>query len=244
MCVAEKYQKFVQLELSQQLDQPVDSESGQQALIKYQVEQLGLHMQVVLTLIPQEVIDNYTVMSPTAQPHDADSPDHGSPNQGGRRQQLDNKLLMVSHDESKNKEKNVQNKNDRQSRLQRRQEAKESKEKAAKTVKPTTAASKQTTAAGRKGVKHRGASGRGKKHDDDLDDDIKQRKGGHAAKDDDESDEDGEDVEGKTYTDEGEETEEQVDEQDMEDAQDSDDEADQASPSEGRRDNNLTDRAK
>ena len=81
MCVAEKYQKFVQLELSQPLEQPIESEAGQQAMIKYQVEQLGLHMQVVLSLIPQEVVDNYTVMSPSAQPHNPDSPDQASPNQ-------------------------------------------------------------------------------------------------------------------------------------------------------------------
>lgn len=72
MCVAEKYQKFLQIELSQRSEQQInagaiESEVDQQALIKYQVEHLGMNMKLMLSLIPQEVVDNYTVMSPSAQ---------------------------------------------------------------------------------------------------------------------------------------------------------------------------------
>lgn len=65
-----------------------------------------MNMKLMLSLIPQEVVDNYTVMSPSAQQADADSPDHGSPkqqqNQGhGKRQPMDNKLLMMCLDDNK-----------------------------------------------------------------------------------------------------------------------------------------------
>lgn len=158
MCVAEKYQKFLQIELSQPLEQQIaagaiGSEVDQQAVVKYQVDRLGMNMKLMLSLIPQEVVDNYTVMSPSAQAHNPESPDDGSPNephnQGtGKRQPLDNKLLMMCLDESKGKGgdllkgqsnnilKHSKPQNDRQSRLQRRQEAKESKEKATKHIKP------------------------------------------------------------------------------------------------------------
>ena len=84
MCVAEKYQKFLQIELSQPLEQQVHAganpgEVDQQAMIRYQVERLGMNMKLMLSLIPQEVVDNYQVMSPSAPPHDPDSPDHDSP---------------------------------------------------------------------------------------------------------------------------------------------------------------------
>lgn len=57
MCVAEKYQKFLQIELSQRSEQQInagaiESEVDQQALIKYQVEHLGMNMKLMLSLIP------------------------------------------------------------------------------------------------------------------------------------------------------------------------------------------------
>lgn len=165
MCVAEKYQKFLQIELSQPLEQQVNAganpgEVDQQAMIKYQVERLGMNMKLMLSLIPQEVIDNYQVMSPSAQPHDPDSPDHNSPKQqnqaSSRRPQLDNNLL-ASHEDDKVKvaepgkhSKHPKSQTDRQSRLQRRQEAKDSKEKATKLSKPVPP-SKQPVPPSRRG---------------------------------------------------------------------------------------------
>lgn len=40
------------------------SDMDQQNQIKYQVEKLGMNMKLVLSLIPQEVIDNYHIFSP------------------------------------------------------------------------------------------------------------------------------------------------------------------------------------
>lgn len=154
MCVAEKYQKFLQIELSQPLEQQVNAGAGpaevdQQAMIKYQVERLGMNMKLMLSLIPQEVIDNYQVMSPGTAPQDPESPDQDSPKQqnpgSSRRPQVDNNLL-ASHEDDKAKgvdagknAKHSKSQTDRQSRLQRRQEAKESKEKATKLSKPAAA---------------------------------------------------------------------------------------------------------
>lgn len=101
MCVAEKYQKFLQIELSQPLEQPVgiESEVDQQAIIKYQVEQLGMNMKLMLSLIPQEVVDNYQVMSPSAgQPGDPDGPEQDSPKH--REGQGKNKILSMYLDEN------------------------------------------------------------------------------------------------------------------------------------------------
>ena len=72
MMLAEKYQNFLQIDLQNQIEMqknnggfdPEGDAERQQAAITYQVEQLGMNMKLVLSLIPQEVIDNYSVMSP------------------------------------------------------------------------------------------------------------------------------------------------------------------------------------